>query len=113
MIAEVRGKPTICSGLRDHRAKEGVESMMNTGRGRPRKVIRMGTSEGITLPRAWRDVNNVTLGDRVYVEDVGDLLIVRPLPPEEPEPVTDVRTKGPGEKPGPSVCKGTPWPRSG
>ena len=59
-------------------------------RGRLRKVIKMGTSDGITLPQSWREANHIERGDQVYVEvsELGDLLIVRPRSAvsEEAEP---------------------------
>lgn len=55
-----------------------------------RKVIKMGTSDGITLPQSWLESNHIARGDQVYVEvsELGDLLIVRPRPAfsEEAEP---------------------------
>lgn len=55
-----------------------------------RRVIKMGDSAGITLPRAWREANKIGPRDQVYVEvsGLGDVLLVRPKPAtaEEPEP---------------------------
>ena len=63
---------------------------MNMEKGRFRKVIKMGSSDGITLPQSWLQSNHIARGDQVYVEvsELGDLLIVRSRPAvsEEAEP---------------------------